>query len=646
MSQSQGPTNPLLTLPGLGDDIDVGIPSRTPWWRRRGIIIGFTIFLIILLVGGGLLLALNRRRGVNYQFQSATNGTLSLSISATGPIQSGIYNLTFTGSGGKIDTINVNVGETVHKGQVLAQLDKTSLQDAVNQAQAAVIAAQNNLGSTQDSYSKSQAQQAAAIAAAQTTLSNDQANLTNTQNEGQASINIAQTTLSNDQTALTNTQKTAQASINSAQTTLNNDQTALQNTQAQSQAQLTAAQNQETAACPTPLPTAQQAACTSAEDNYTLVQAQTNSANANAQAKVNSDQQALAAAQATANANIAAAQAKINSDQQAIQQAMTTANANTSNSQAKITADQKALAQAQAQATATLTQSQGQVTTQQGSLASALSQLQTAQDNLANATLVAPHDGIVTIINGTVGGTPGTPATGGTSSAAGNGTFIQIVDTSALQVLADVNEADTANLKAGQVATFTVNAYGNRLFRGTVSAISPNGQTVSNVVSYPVYIDVDMSSRNLNGATLLPGMTANVTVTVLNRTNVLLIPVNALNFARVAINGNTTTGVPQLITSQEAASATAQARQMMIQLENQNPAITADSPTPAFVLERNGTQTVVKPIVVGLTDGTVYEVLAGLSPNEAIIVGTSTAARGLFSGGSSGLVGQSTHATV
>ena len=65
-----------------------------------------------------------------------------------------------------------------------------------------------------------------------------------------------------------------------------------------------------------------------------------------------------------------------------------------------------------------------------------------------------------------------------------------------------MNESDTGNLVVGEPAQFTVSAYGQRIFRGTVSAITPNGQTVSNVVTYPVTIDVD--KRSLNGATLFP----------------------------------------------------------------------------------------------------------------------------------------------
>lgn len=682
--QTPGPTPPLLSI-GTNDDADLdAVLQPRPWWRRRGPIIGIAVFLLIVLIGGIAFALLRRPRAVTYQFSQVTQGNLALTISATGPLQSGVYDVNFTGSG-KIQSIDVSVGQTVKKGQVLAQLDPTSLQDAVNQAQAAVQSAETSLQNSQNSLSATQnetqasvaaaqttlqndqtaltntlKQSQASIAAAQTTLQNDQTALANTQTQEQAAISAAQTTLSNDQTALTNTQQQQQAAINAAQTTLNNDQTALNNTLALSNAQLQSAANSYEQACgtlattpPSQPPSTAPAACQSAWYSYQQTVASTNAANGQAQAKVNADQQALnqaqananaaiAAAQAkvtadqkalqqtqaTANATIAQAQAKVTADQQALQQAQVTANANNAAAQARVTADQKALAQAEANANGTNTTSQGTVSSQQAALQTALVQLQTAEDNLKQATLTAPHDGVVTVINGTVGGTPGVSA-GSTGGTASGGTFIQIVDTSSLQVVADVNEADMANLKIGDPATFTVNAYGSQVFSGTVSSISPNGQTVSNVVTYPVYIDITMN--NLQGAKLLPGMTANTTITVVSLSNVLLLPVNAINFARLAATASTSTGGRQLISAQQAFQATAAARQMLIQLEEQNPHIALESPTPAYVLEQSGKQLVVKPVVLGYTDGTVYQVLSGLSNGETVILGSTTSSRsGLF----------------
>src|SRR6266704_6407527 len=571
--QTPNVPGPVLALPGLADsedDASLGSPSP-PWWRRRGVIIGIVILLLVILLGGLLLTFLNRKPRVAYQFQQATQGNLAVTISATGPLQGGVYNINFSGAG-TISQIDVKVGQSVVKGQILAKLDKTSLQDAVDQAQAMVNTDLAAVTNSNNGSSATQGQSSASIVAAETALSNAEANLTKVKAESTASVDAAKTALHNANTNLTNVK--AQATANIAVAKDEEDQ----------------ALAKCNMATPPPPPNCVQLA----EDQYNQAVANANASVATAKAQVKTATQSWDTAKAQAAANNATAQGQVNTAAQQYNTAL--AQANVSNSTAN-----------------------SQVGTAQGQLQTALQQLKTAQDNLRNATLKAPHDGTVSILNGNVGGTPGLSS--GSSTTSSGGTFIQIVDATALQVVANVNETDTANLQVGQTAQFTVNAYGQRLFTGTVSAIAPNGQTVSNVVTYPVTIDVDPS--DLKGARLLPGMTANVTVTVLQRTNVLLIPVDAVNFARLVSSGSPTAGTPQLITQQQANTAMNQARQMLTALQSQSD-ISAENPIPAFVVERSGNQYIAKPVVLGLTDGTSYEVLSGLAPGESFIVGTSS----------------------
>src|SRR5436305_11886092 len=211
--------------------------------------------------------------------------------------------------------------------------------------------------------------------------------------------------------------------------------------------------------------------------------------------------------------------------------------------------DSTALQDAVKQAQASLQQQKDFGT--QDAINVAQAQVNTAQHNLDNATLTAPDAGVVTAINGAVGGmASGGGGSGGTSgggsSAAG---FIQIVDSSSLKVQANVNESDIGGVAVGQAVSFTVNSYGSRAFHGTVSAIAPLGQNASNVVTYPVTINVDMKS--IQGANVLPGMTASVTITIATHSNALLIPVDAGNFAQAST----------LISSSERDAALSQARQ-------------------------------------------------------------------------------------
>ncbi len=630
--QTQNPEEQQLSLPDFSafapEDQASPSPPTSPWWRRRGGII--IIILVVLLILAGFLalfLIRGRQRPVTYQFQKVTQGDFSLTVSATGPLQSSVYNLVFTGTG-KIAEIDVTVGQTVHKGQVLAKLDKTSLQDAVNAAQAGVLSALTSFNNAQANLDKALALSDANIQSAQTALNNAQASLGTTQAQSQASINLAQTTLSNDQTNLTNTQTQSQASINAAQTTLSNDQTNLSKTQASAQAQIKVAATQRDQACltptpttPTPTPTAP-TACDLAIAQYNQTVATANANIAAAQARVASDQQQLSLTEAQANANNATAQARVASDQQQLASAQAQASSNNTTAQNQVNTATNQLTTAQANADANVTSQQGLANAAQSQLQTASTQLQTAKHNLDNATLLAPHGGVVTTINGTVGGTPGVSANATATTAGGGGgggTFIQISDISSLQVQANVNESDTANLKVGESAQFTVSAYGNRIFTGTLSAISPFGQTVSNVVTFPVTIDVNMNSQQ--GATLLPGMTASVSIVVVQQPDVLLIPVNTVNFARTATG--TVNGIPPLITSDQASSALAQARELRMELINENPSVAQDNLIPAYVLEQPGGQTsfIAVPVVLGLTDDTYYVVLKGLSPGDIIVAG-------------------------
>lgn len=642
---SQQPPNQLLTLPGLsgGDANDVST-ATLPWWRRPRVIIGIAIALLIVLIGGLLLSFLNRKPPVTYQTQQVTQGDLSLTINATGPLQSSVYNLVFQGTGGKIIELDVKQGQKVTKGQILAKLDPTALKDALTTAQAnldsakaALNTAITNAGASGNQYnvglnvaktavgvntnnqSQSVSVANANVASAQTTLDNAQSNLNSVQNTANTTKNQAQAQRQSDlnacEVAATTTNTSANASVATAQANVTTAQQALTKAQTANptvQTDITAAeQNLKTAQAA--LSTAQNTASQQKSNAQTTLSACKQAANQKYNASV-----------ASADASIVTAQNSVNTSQSGLTQAQANANQTITTSNGQVTTSKAGVDTAAANTGAVT--AEGQVATAQSNLEISVANLATAQHNLDNATLLAPHDGTVTTVNGTVGGTPGVPTSTGTTATT-SGTFVQLVDLNSLQVQANVNESDTANLKVGDPAVFTVNAYGNRTFNGTVSGISPNGVTVSNVVTYPVTIDVDIKSAG--GANLLPNMTANATITVVQRKNVPQISVNAVNFARLASSGSTGSNAPQLLTRQAANTATASARQMLGDLENQNPSVAADSPIPAFVIERPGGGDVfsAKPVVLGLTDGTNYEVLEGLSPGETYIVGTGSSTR-------------------
>ncbi|MBI4578226.1 MAG: efflux RND transporter periplasmic adaptor subunit [Planctomycetes bacterium] len=103
--------------------------------------------------------------------------------------------------------------------------------------------------------------------------------------------------------------------------------------------------------------------------------------------------------------------------------------------------------------------------------------------------------------------------------------FVLAEDLSRMQLLADVSEADIGYLCPGQSVTFTVDAYRDRRFEGTVMQIRNQPRTVRDVVTYTVVVDVRNEDRLLR-----PGMTADVSVRIIRREDVLKIANTALRF--------------------------------------------------------------------------------------------------------------------
>jgi macrolide-specific efflux system membrane fusion protein len=144
--------------------------------------------------------------------------------------------------------------------------------------------------------------------------------------------------------------------------------------------------------------------------------------------------------------------------------------------------------------------------------------LQIAEANLGYATITAPMSGVVASVSTQQGET----VTSG-SAAAQAPTFVTIIDLNRLQVDAYVDETDIGKVHVGQEATFSVDAYPDREFRGKVTAIYPKALIQQNVVTYDVVIAID----NREGL-LRPDMTTNTTITVAKREKVLAIPNQAV----------------------------------------------------------------------------------------------------------------------
>ncbi len=184
-----------------------------------------------------------------------------------------------------------------------------------------------------------------------------------------------------------------------------------------------------------------------------------------------------------------------------------------------------------------------------------------AQTNLDDTKLVAPIGGFVAQVNYAVGDTVG-------SSAA-----VVIADLSKLQVGVTISEVDIAKIKVGQAAQLTLDALPGQTYDGKVISIGPVGTVTSGVVNYPVIVSVSNAD-----ASVLPGMTANLAITVDQRQNVLLVPLRAVR----------TQGTQKIVT------VLYQGQQIQV------------------------------PVTVGLTNDTDAEITSGLKVGDEVVIGTTT----------------------
>ena len=141
-----------------------------------------------------------------------------------------------------------------------------------------------------------------------------------------------------------------------------------------------------------------------------------------------------------------------------------------------------------------------------------------ARLNLSYATIKSPIDGVVlkraVEVGQTVAASMSTPTL-----------FVIAKDLSQMKVMAAVDEADIGQVKQGQRVTFTVDAFQNETFNGSVQEVRLNPTTTSNVVTYTVVITAENPEQKL-----LPGMTATCTIVTQEITDAIAIPVKALKF--------------------------------------------------------------------------------------------------------------------
>jgi HlyD family secretion protein len=162
---------------------------------------------------------------------------------------------------------------------------------------------------------------------------------------------------------------------------------------------------------------------------------------------------------------------------------------------------------------------QAQLEVSEAQVKQAKAQLDAADLDLKYTVIRSPVNGIVIARNVEVGQT----VTAGFQTPT---LFLIALDLTKMQVDTNVSEADIGGVTEGKEATFSVDAYPGEPFRGLVKQVRNAPISVQNVVAYDVVIEVD--NRDLR---LKPGMTANVSIVVARKENILKAPNAALRFS-------------------------------------------------------------------------------------------------------------------
>lgn len=212
-------------------------------------------------------------------------------------------------------------------------------------------------------------------------------------------------------------------------------------------------------------------------------------------------------------------------------------------------------------------------------VAAAKEEVQRAKTNLGYATITSPIDGIVlskSVEEGqTVAASFSTPEL-----------FTIAQDLTNMQVVADVDEADIGDVKEGERVSFTVDAYPDDTFEGTVKQVRQEATTTNNVVTYEVVISAPNADLKLK-----PGLTANVTIYTAERKGVLSVQSKALRF----------TPQKETVGKMKIVDQTGNAKNKVWTIE--------------------GNSIVAHNVNIGMTDGTNTQILNGISAGVKVVTG-------------------------
>lgn len=243
---------------------------------------------------------------------------------------------------------------------------------------------------------------------------------------------------------------------------------------------------------------------------------------------------------------------------------------------------------------------------------SVTAQLKSAQRNLSFTDILSPINGTVLSRKVSEGQT--------VAASLNTPTLFSIAkDLTKMQVQASVDEADVGNVKVGESATFTVDAFPDDVFKGTVIEVRLQPTISSNVVTYTTIINASNDDLKLK-----PGMTANIIIYTKEEKNVLLISAKAIAFQPDSTLGKQFKIRKMFLgNNKEKKGKGNYANKSGSLSSNDNPQKDSIDHKKAIVWKKVGDSLIPQHIRIGLDDDVNVQILKGITEQDEIITGVN-----------------------
>ncbi|MEK7102757.1 MAG: efflux RND transporter periplasmic adaptor subunit [Patescibacteria group bacterium] len=505
----------------------------TSFFKKKYILIGIGALVVI---GGGIALV-NRPKEAPTPVYTVSAQDVKRTVISTGTVTSRTdVSLSFKGSG-TLKTLSVKVGDTVKEGQVLAAMDDADAKVSVSQARSQVLSAQASYEKLVNGASGPDIEVSKAnVASATTSLANAQTSLVDiTASQGvlvqnskdalaQAKNNLTLITNQHNQlvknalAVLLNTGLVAVPTISTTVPTPTVSGTYTGSTQGGKYTITTngggtyydvsglgAASGIVTPNIPLALGSGLYITFSSSNTNGAWSILVPNTSSSSYVVNENAYQTALQ----NQTQAVSTAQTAVDNANGALQSAMQAADQAIHSAQSAVESAKTALLQANAALALKVTAARSEdIRAAQASIAQAQASFELAQNTLANTVIKAPMAGKVTIVNIKIG-----------EQVVPSKEVIKILDETSLHVESYIPESSIGSVVVGQSIDMTLDALGpDTHLTGKVLSIDPAASVNSGVIEFRVLSSLPVDSR------ISAGMTANLTITTAEKTNVLVVP--------------------------------------------------------------------------------------------------------------------------